>query len=111
MERWPARAASASCRWLSRCWWPHTGVWCGHEPRQLSHRQLRQHGQRRCGRRTHGQLRCAMASFCRCSCSSSKVGKDVEGDCRHAPGMKRTADEVTLLLISLAAATAGYGSD
>ncbi|RCV37354.1 hypothetical protein SETIT_8G056300v2 [Setaria italica] len=36
------------------------------------------------------------------------VGKDVEGDCRRAPGMKRTADEVTVLLMSLAAAAASY---
>nr|TKW12411.1 hypothetical protein SEVIR_5G034000v2 [Setaria viridis] len=39
------------------------------------------------------------------------VGKDVKGDCRCALGMKRTADEVTMLLISLAAAAGGYGSD
>ncbi|TKW41269.1 hypothetical protein SEVIR_1G303900v4 [Setaria viridis] len=109
MERWPARAASASCRWLSDGPTLVSGAGTSHVG--WSHRQLRQHGQRRYGRRTHGQLRCAMASFCRCSCSSSKVGKDVEGDCRRAPGMKRTADEVTLLLMSLAAATAGYRSD
>ncbi|TKW00252.1 hypothetical protein SEVIR_8G096400v4 [Setaria viridis] len=35
MERWPARAASASCRRRSRCGWPHAGVWSGHEPRRL----------------------------------------------------------------------------
>nr|TKW30366.1 hypothetical protein SEVIR_2G031600v2 [Setaria viridis] len=34
MERWLAHAASASCRRQSRCWWPHAGVWCGHEPRR-----------------------------------------------------------------------------
>ncbi|RCV14242.1 hypothetical protein SETIT_2G410000v2 [Setaria italica] len=40
----------------------------------------------------------------------AQVGGDVEGDCQHAPGMKRTADEVTVLLMSLATAAAGYDS-
>ncbi|RCV09419.1 hypothetical protein SETIT_2G026800v2 [Setaria italica] len=94
-----------------RCWWPHAGVWCGHEPRRpepqaaaTTRVEALRPADPWAAPVRDGKLLPLLMQLVR-------VGKDVEGDCRRVPGMKRTADEVTVLLMSLAAAAAGYGSN